>query len=202
MMIKPSSSKCNLNCKYCFYNSIAEARAIKDYGFMKDEVLEEIVKKSIQYSNGGTINIGFQGGEPTLIGLDYYRNLIMYIEKYNNNNTKFNFVIQTNGTLLDEEWVRFFKENNFLVGVSLDGTKDVHNLNRINHNKNGTHKDVMKAIRLLEKANVDFNVLVVVTLILARKVKSTYRFLKENDFRYLQFIPLVKEYYLEQLTLL
>lgn len=189
MMIKPSSSKCNLNCKYCFYNSIAEARYVKDYGFMEDKVLEEIVRKSIEYCNGGYCNIGFQGGEPTLIGIDFYRKLIMYIEKYNNNNTIFNFVIQTNGILLDEEWVDFFKENKFLVGISLDGIKDVHNLNRIDHRKDDTHKDVMNSIKLLKKANVDFNILVVVTSVLARRAKASYRFFKEKGFKYLQFIP-------------
>ncbi len=189
MMLKPSSSKCNLNCKYCFNNYIAEARNIKNYGFMKDEVLEEIVVKSIQYSSGGVVTMGFQGGEPTLIGLDYYKKLIKYIEKHNSNNTKFNFVIQTNGTLLNEDWARFFKENKFLVGISLDGTKMIHNLNRIDYNNDGTYNDVMKGIRILKKFNVDYNILTVVTSMLSRKINSIYRFFKKNDFRYLQFIP-------------
>lgn len=188
-MIKPSSSKCNLNCKYCFYNAIAEARKVMDYGFMKDEVLEEIVKKSVKYSNGGSVTIGFQGGEPTLIGIDYYRRLMKYIEVYNVNNTKFYFVIQTNGTLLDEEWIRFFKKNNFLVGISLDGTKIVHNRYRVDCNNNGTHKDVMRGIRMLKEANIDFNILTVVTSTLCRRISSIYKFYRENDFRYLQFIP-------------
>lgn len=188
VMLKPSSSKCNLNCKYCFYHSISNARDIEDYGFMKVETLEEIVKRIKSYCDGGQCTIGFQGGEPLLRGIDFYKDLIRYVNK-NNNGTSFSYTIQTNGTLITEEWASFFKENNILVGVSLDGTKEIHNLNRVDYSGKESFNDVVKSINLLRKCNVDFNVLVVVTSALAKKIESAYKFLKKNDLRYLQFIP-------------
>lgn len=188
LMIKPSSSKCNLKCKYCFYHSIADARDIKDYGFMKEEVLEGIIKKAISYCGDGACTIGFQGGESTLIVIDFYKKLIELVQKYNKN-TKITYCIQTNGTLLNEEWAKFFKENNFLVGLSLDGTKEVHNLNRVDYLSKDTFNKVLKAAKLLEKYQVEFNILTVVTSTLCKKIESCYKFFKKNNFKYLQFIP-------------
>lgn len=188
LMIKPSSSKCNLECKYCFYNSISSSRNIYDYGFLKESTLKEIIQKSSAYCNGGNCVVGFQGGEPLLIGLSFYKRLIEYIKCFNNG-TKFSFSLQTNGTLITEEWAKLFKENNFLIGISLDGNKDIHNLNRVNRKHEETFNGVMKGIRLLKKYNVDFNILTVVTSAMCKKVESTYNFFKKNDFKYLQFIP-------------
>ncbi|MBQ6820203.1 MAG: anaerobic sulfatase maturase [Clostridium sp.] len=189
VMIKPSSSKCNLKCKYCFYNSIAEEREIKDYGFMSQETLEVIIDRIEEYCNGGICNIGFQGGEPLLIGLEFYKKLIEITSK---KNTKFNFMLQTNGTLINEEMAKLFHDNKFLIGISLDGNKELHNLNRINHANSGTFKDVMNGIKLLKKHKVDFNILVVVTRTLSKKIEDCYRFLRKNDFNYIQFIPFIE----------
>lgn len=188
LMIKPASSKCNLKCKYCFYNSIADERNVKDYGFIKVEVLEEIVKKAISYCGDGNCTIGFQGGEPTLIGLDFYKNLINFVKKYNKK-TKINYFLQTNGILINDEWAKFLKENSFLVGISLDGNKEVHNINRVDYLNRKTFNKVIKATEILEKYNVDFNILVVVTSELRKKIDSCYNLFKKKNFRYLQFIP-------------
>lgn len=188
LMIKPSSSKCNLNCKYCFYNSIADEREIKDYGFMKEEVLEQIIKKAILYCGDGNCTIGFQGGEPTLIGLDFYKKLVELVKKYNKN-TNISYFLQTNGILINDEWAEFLKQNNFLVGISLDGNKEVHNINRIDYLHRETFSKVIRATEILKKHNVDFNVLVVVTPALSKKIDSCYNFFKKKNFRYLQFIP-------------
>lgn len=188
VMLKPSSSKCNLNCKYCFYHSISSARDVEDYGFMKTETLEEIVEKIKTYCNGGECTIGFQGGEPLLRGIEFYKDLIKYANE-NNNGTSFKYTIQTNGTLITEEWAAFLKENDILVGVSLDGTKEIHNLNRLDYMEKDTFNDVFKGISLLKKYDVEFNVLVVVTSVLAKKIESVYKFFKKNDLKYLQFIP-------------
>lgn len=107
IMIKPSSSKCNLKCKYCFYHSIADARDIKDYGFMPISTLKEIIFKASDYCDGGHCSIGFQGGESTLIGLDFYKELIKFTNEIDNG-TSFSFSIQTNATLLNNEWGEFF----------------------------------------------------------------------------------------------
>ncbi len=188
VMLKPSSSKCNLNCKYCFYHCISSSRDIEDYGFMEKETLEEIVEKIKAYCNGGECTIGFQGGEPLLRGIDFYKDLMKYVNE-NNNGTTFKYSIQTNGTLITEEWTSFIKENNILVGVSLDGSKDIHNLNRLDYKGKETFNEVIKGINLLKKYDVDFNILVVVTSVVAKKIESCYKFLKKNNLRYLQFIP-------------
>lgn len=189
VMIKPSSSKCNLKCKYCFYNSIADEREVSDYGFMSEEALEVIVDRIEEYCGGGVCNMGFQGGEPMLAGLDFYKNLIELTSK---KKTKFNFMLQTNGTLINEEFAKLFYDNKFLIGVSLDGNKELHNLNRVNHFNNGSFKDAMRGIELLKKYNVDFNILVVVTHALSKKIESCYKFLRKNEFNYIQFIPFIE----------
>ncbi|WP_066889051.1 anaerobic sulfatase maturase [Clostridium nigeriense] len=188
LMIKPSSSKCNLNCKYCFYHSIAEARDIEDYGFLKEDTLKVIIEKASDYCNGGSCVIGFQGGEPLLIGLNFYKKLIEFVKDFGNN-TNFSFSLQTNGTLITDEWAEFFSKNNFLIGLSLDGNKDIHNLNRVNYKNEETFNKVMRGIKLLQKYNVEFNILTVVTSALCKKIESTYNFFKKNNFKYLQFIP-------------
>lgn len=188
VMIKPSSSKCNLNCKYCFYNDISKKRDIKDYGFMKTETIKEIINKAILYCGDGSCTIGFQGGEPLLRGIYFYKDFINYIKKVNKE-TKFNFFIQTNGTLINDEWSMFFKENNFLVGVSLDGERSINDLNRIDYFDSGTQSSIQKGIMSLKKHKVEFNILSVVTPALSKKIKSTYNYFKQNKFNYLQFIP-------------
>ncbi len=189
LMIKPSSSKCNLKCKYCFYNSISDAREIRDYGFMKEDTIKKVLDRVLEYSNGGSCSIAFQGGEPLLIGIDFYRKLIDYIKINNFNGTTFSFALQTNGTLINNEWANFFSENNFLIGISLDGNKYLHNLNRVDHLNNDSFNRVMKGIHTLEKYNVDYNILTVITSALCKKIDSTYSFYKKNNFNYLQFIP-------------
>ena len=188
LMIKPSSSKCNLKCKYCFYHSIADARDIKDYGFMPLSTLKEIVLKAADYCNGGHCSIGFQGGESTLVGLEFYKELIKYTKEITNS-TSFSFSIQTNGTLLNDEWGEFLKENKFLVGISLDGNKDIHNLNRLDYKNNGSFNSVNKGITILKKYDVDFNILTVITSALCKKVEGIYNFYKKNNFKYIQFNP-------------
>ena len=160
MMIKPSSSKCNLKCKYCFYNSIADAREIKDYGFMEESTIEKILDRALEYCNGGNCSIAFQGGEPLLIGINFFKNLIIYI-KANNNGTTFTFALQTNGTLINDEWAKFFNENKFLIGISLDGNKDLHNLNRVDYLNNDSFNKVMKGINILKENKVDFNIVTI-----------------------------------------
>ena len=188
ILIKPASGMCNLRCKYCFYYSIAGNREVESYGIMTKETLETIVKKGIEYSD--TIcGFTFQGGEPTLTGIKFYEELIELQNKYNKKNIKIHNAIQTNGTLIDEEWAKFFKKNNFLVGLSLDGYNDVHNLNRIGLNGKDTFNDVMKTVRLFNKYKVEYNILYVVTSNTARHAHKIYDFFRANRFKYIQFIP-------------
>ena len=188
ILIKPSSSLCNLKCKYCFYHDEAENRENASYGFMKEDVLEEIIKKAAVYCKG-TCTIVFQGGEPTLRGLDFFEEVIRLQKKYKTEEMMFSNAIQTNGMKLDREWARFFKKNRFLVGISLDGNSFTHDFFRIDSVGEGTFQQVMKGIKILQEESVDYNILTVVTPIVVKKISKIYSFYKEMGFEYLQFIP-------------
>ena len=156
---------------------------------MKEDTVKKILDRIFEYCNGGNCSIAFQGGEPLLVGITFYKELIDYIKANNSNGTSFSFALQTNGTLINNEWAKFFNENNFLIGVSLDGNKDLHNLNRVDYLNNESFNRVMKGIHILEEYNVEYNILTVITSALCKKIDSTYKFYKKNNFNYLQFIP-------------
>lgn len=188
LLIKPASGNCNLRCKYCFYHSIADNRSIKSYGTMNIDLLEELVKKSLEYADGAC-TFGFQGGEPTLVGLDFYRKLIEFQAKYNIKKVQIFNALQTNGMVIDDEWAKFLAEKNFLVGISLDGPKDIHDMNRVDVRNSGTFSQVMHAIDLFNKFQVEYNILTVVNSITSRHILKIYNFFKKQGFKYLQFIP-------------
>ena len=188
LMIKPASSNCNLRCSYCFYEDECKNREIHSYGFMKEEVLEAVVKKALEAAEI-SCTFGFQGGEPTLAGLDFFRKFISYTQQYKKLETKVSFCLQTNGTLLNEEWVAFLKEHHFLVGISLDGTKDIHDKNRRDGNGKETFQRILKNAKMLMKNGVDVNILCVLTKQSAKKITSIYTYLKKEGFYYHQYIP-------------
>ena len=188
LLIKPASGSCNMRCRYCFYADVADSRVVKSRGIMSAETLEIVVKKALSETRSHCV-IGFQGGEPTLAGLDFFHLLIELERKHNTNGIKVSYALQTNGLLLDDDWARLFRENNFLVGLSIDCTKRVHDYLRADSAKNGTHNRCMAAARLLVKHRVDFNILSVVTRQLAAHPDTAYHFYKQNGFRYIQFIP-------------
>ena len=188
LLIKPASSNCNLRCEYCFYHSIAENRQIDSYGIMDTETLEVLVKKALEYSDD-ICTFAFQGGEPTLAGLEFYKKLIEFVTKYNNKNVKINYAIQTNGIIIDDKWAEFLAANNFLVGLSLDGPKDIHDSHRVMPNGKGSYSRVIETVSLFNKYNVEYNILFVVTSNVARYINKIYKFFKSQGFKYLQFIP-------------
>lgn len=188
IMVKPSSSNCNMRCKYCFYCSISRKRIHQSWGFMNFELLEKIVQKALNEAEHAC-TFAFQGGEPTLVGIDFYKKLLEYEKKYNKKNIKINNAIQTNGLVIDEEWARFLAQNDFLVGISLDGTKDIHDLYRVDNQGKGTFQRVIKAIHLLNQYHTKYNILTVVTAQVARHIHKIYNFFKNKNFTYLQFIP-------------
>ncbi len=188
LLIKPASSSCNMACKYCFYHDEAQNRTTANYGIMPKETRNSLLQK-IFAAGFESIDLMFQGGEPTLAGLDFYRELTERVKQYNIHNIPVRYAIQTNGYALTEEWAKFLAEHRFLVGISLDGTKEIHNLNRLDAKGKDTHKRVMGGIKLLQKHQVEFNILSVVTKSFARHIDSIWRFYKENGFSYLQFIP-------------
>jgi len=188
VLIKPSSDKCNMQCKYCFYHDIFKKRGQKSYGFMDIDLLEVIVQKACTEVEE-EVTFAFQGGEPTLVGIDFFQKLIRYEKKYNQKNLKINHAIQTNGLLINKEWAIFLAKNHFLVGVSLDGLKSINDSFRIDNRGEGTYLRIIHGIENLKKYHVNFNVLSVVTSQLARHIHQIYRFFQKRGFKYLQFIP-------------
>ena len=187
LLIKPASSICNLKCKYCFYHSSASQRQTECYGLMDINLLEELVIKALEYADG-FCTFAFQGGEPTLVGLEFYKQLLEFQKKYNKKGVKINNALQTNGVIINEEWAIFLADNKFLVGLSLDGPKEIHDSLRIDAKGNGSFNSVMNASRLFDKYNVEYNILTVVSANVARHANKVYNFFKINNFKYLQFI--------------
>ncbi len=188
VLIKPASSACNMRCAYCFYRDEAERRREPFAGMLSPERMEEVVGSAMEYAEG-VCTFVFQGGEPTLAGLDFYRDVIRLERKHQKPGVQIRNAIQTNGYGVDDEWARFFAENRFLVGLSLDGPAELHNLNRVDAAGRGTFNAVMRTARLLDKRQVEYNILCVVTGRNARSIARIYNFLKKQGFRWLQFIP-------------
>jgi uncharacterized protein len=188
ILIKPASSACNLRCKYCFYCDEAENRTEKNYGMMTGDILEVLVKKAFEYGES-YVGFAFQGGEPTLAGLGFYRKLIELQQKYNRKKVKIGNAIQTNGTLIDADWAEFLAKNRFLVGVSLDGPKDIHDLNRVDAQGKGSYNRIMKTVALFKQYGVEYNILSVVCKSVARHIGQVYHYFVKQGFGYLQFIP-------------
>jgi len=188
LLIKPASSGCNLRCAYCFYHEASKKREIRNYGMMRLDTLERIVSRAFEEAEK-QIAFAFQGGEPTLAGLDFYRAFIALVKKHDTGDVKVSMAIQTNGVLLDEEWAGFLHENGFLVGLSIDGYKDLHDVNRTDGKGGGSHQSAMRAAALLTKHGVAFDILCVVNRLTARHIDKVYSFFKRSGFRRLQFIP-------------
>lgn len=188
ILIKPASSACNMACRYCFYRDVAEHRAQAFEGMLSLEDMERVIRAGMEYAEH-ICSFAFQGGEPTLAGLDFYRRVVELQSKYARPGVEIRNAIQTNGLLIDEAWAKFFAEHHFLVGLSLDGPADLHNLNRVDAADDGTFNRVLRAAQLMEKHGVEFNILCVVTGRNARAVEKIYRFYRRQGFRWLQFIP-------------
>ncbi|MBW3117411.1 anaerobic sulfatase maturase [Providencia rettgeri] len=193
LMAKPTSYTCNIDCVYCFYQG-------KDSGtlsqktpsrFMSDDVLENYIKKYIIQNPTQLVEFAWQGGEPTMAGIDFYQKALSLQKKYANGK-KITNTLQTNGILIDDNWGEFLSKNNFLVGISLDGTKHIHDRYRKTHAGKSTHDKVVNAVRILQKYNVEFNVLIVVNEYTAKYPLEVYKYLtQEVKANYLQFIPSV-----------
>ena len=188
LLIKPASAGCNLRCRYCFYADVASARDVPNRGMMSLATLETLVKRAFEEA-GQFVSFGFQGGEPMLAGLDFYRAFCDFQERYNTRGIEFSNSIQTNGSLVDQAWAAFFAERHFLVGLSVDGDKSVHDTFRLDAHGDGTHGRCMAAAKALKDAGAEFNLLSVVTRQFARHPDKAWQFYKKNDFRYVQLIP-------------
>lgn len=192
-LIKPASSACNMKCKYCFYHDVVSNREVRSYGNMLPETMHNIISKTLDVEDNAQISYAFQGGEPTLVGLDYFKAFIHEVEQTKKDNQTIVYSLQTNGTLLDDEWVQFLKDNDFLIGLSLDGYKENHDYFRITNQNTDTYKRVLNALSLLRKYDVTFNVLTVLTDPLAKHPQKLYNFYKELGLTHVQLIPCLPE---------
>lgn len=191
LMTKPTGSLCNLDCSYCFYLEKSELYSDTSNFRMQPEVLETYIKSYIEAQPVEEVNFAWQGGEPTLLGVDFYRKAVLLQKKYAGDK-KINNAFQTNGILINEAWADFFLENNFLVGISIDGPERLHDAYRVDRGGKPTFQRVMAAIELLKKKSVEFNTLTTVHRKNSLFPIEVYRFLKDIGSGYIQFIPIVE----------
>ncbi|MFR9566166.1 MAG: anaerobic sulfatase maturase [Rikenellaceae bacterium] len=189
-MIKPAGSTCNLDCHYCYYLDKALQYGGKQ-AVMSEELLELYVKEYIDANDVDLVNFCWHGGEPLLLNINFYRKAIEFQEKYANGK-KIENTLQTNGLLLNEEWCDFFAQNNFLIGVSLDGPKDIHDSFRLTKKQEPTFDKVIAGINLMKSKGVEFNTLSVVNSKCEGRGREIYRFFKALGSKYMQFLPAVE----------
>ncbi len=189
---KPTGAICNLGCSYCFFLD-KEQLYEGDQFRMSDEMLDTYIRSLIEMHRVPQVTVAWQGGEPTLMGLDFYRKSIELEERYRKPGMSFLNTMQTNGTLLNDEWCEFFAENDFLIGISIDGPRELHDAYRVNKRGEGTFDKVMAGLRLLQKHNVEYNVLTTVNHINGDYPLEVYRFLRDDaGTDWMQFIPVVE----------
>ena len=188
-MIKPASSLCNLRCKYCFYTEVANLREVQSFGIMQERTADALlgnVEASLR--PGDQVVFAFQGGEPTLAGLDYFRHFVSAASRWDPD-VQIAYALQTNATLLDDEWCLFLKKHHFLVGVSFDILQDCHDAARVDRGGAVTCKRVEAAISLLERYRVEYNVLCTLTNQVARHPQQVWRRILQMDLRFVQLTP-------------
>lgn len=197
LIAKPSGPICNLDCTYCFYTE-KESLFKKGTSFkMNDEVLEQFILNYIHKQNTELIPFVWQGGEPLLLGIDYYKKVLALQEKHRGNK-KIHNSIQTNGTLLNDDWAKFFKQHDFLVGLSMDGPDYIHDKYRVDRGQRTTFDKIYKGMKLLQKYDVPFNILVCITNESLKYGPEIYRFFVDEGVKYIQFTPIVERVSSEQ----
>ncbi|MGI9609294.1 MAG: radical SAM protein, partial [Acidimicrobiia bacterium] len=191
-MAKPTGPICNLDCEYCFFLS-KEMLYPGDRFRMADEMLEEYIRQLLESHRTPEVNIAWQGGEPTMMGLDFFKRSIELVEKYRKPHQQVAYSIQTNGTLLNERWASFFKENGFLVGLSVDGPEELHDAYRVDKRGLGSFDRVMAGYEHLKAAEVDVNVLCTVHAANQNHPLEVYRFFRDElGVQFIQFIPILE----------
>lgn len=191
IMAKAIGPICNLDCKYCFYLEKEQLYPNNERWKMSDDKLETFIRDYIAAQPSQEVSFAFQGGEPTLLGVSYFHKVVEFQKKHANGKQITN-AFQTNGTLLDDEWGEFLAENQFLVGLSIDGPEDLHNFYRVDKKGRDTYKDVMRGLTILRKHQVEFNTLTCINAQTVQHPIKIYKFLKDIGSRYLQFIPIVE----------
>lgn len=191
VMLKPAGAHCNLACKYCYYLEKNKLYPTAQRHLMSDEMLEQFTREYIEAQTMNQVLFTWHGGEPLLRSIDFYRKALSLQQKYAGGR-RIDNVIQTNGTLLTDEWCEFFAQNHWLVGISIDGPQPDHDHYRLTAAGKPSWKKVMQGIKLLKKHGVEWNAMAVVNAYNANHPLEFYRFFKENGCQFLQFTPIVE----------
>jgi len=192
-MVKPTGALCNLDCTYCYYLHKEKLLGSETQFRISDEILETHIRQYIEGQRGDEVVFSWQGGEPTLLGVEFFEKVVALEKKYQRPNQRIENDLQTNGTLLDDEWCAFLRDHKFLVGLSIDGPQELHDKFRVNKGGQPTFEKVFAAGQRLQKYHIPFNTLTVVNRVNAKKPLDVYRFLsRELRPRQLQFIPCVE----------
>ena len=193
VLAKPTGAQCNLDCDYCFFLS-KEMLYPNSRMRMSDEQLERYLRQLIEaHATAPQVTIAWQGGEPTLMGLDFFRRSVEIAQSYLRPGQRALHTIQTNGTLIDAEWANFFKEHEYLVGISIDGPRDIHDAYRVTKGGRGSFAKVMRGLAHLREAGVEFNALTTLHAANAGRGAEVYRFLRDDcGARFIQFIPIIE----------
>jgi len=192
LLAKPSGSTCNIDCTYCFFLS-KESLYPNEKHRMSDATLEAYIRQLLESHRTPTVTVAWQGGEPTLMKLEFFKRSVELVEKYRRAGQQVQHTFQTNGILLDDEWCAFFKEHNFLVGLSVDGPREIHDAYRLDRAKRGTFDRVIMGWRHLRQHGVEFNILCTVNAANEKHGRDVYRFFRdEMGAKWVQFIPIVE----------
>src|SRR5580765_3994928 len=199
LLAKPTGAVCNLDCAYCFF--LSKEMLYPGSRFrMADDLLETYIRQLIEaHAQSPEVAIAWQGGEPTLMGVEFFRRSVELANNYLKPGQRAAYTIQTNATLLDEEWAAFLAENDFLVGVSIDGPRDLHDTYRVDKGGKGSFDKVMRGLGFLRDAGADWNALTTVHAANAEHGRRIYRFLRDEcGARFMQFIPIIERISNEQ----
>lgn len=189
---KPIGAICNLDCHYCYYLKKEYLYPQGESFRMPEDLLEEYIVQHIKAFPGPVIRFSWHGGEPTVLGLDYFRKIVALQRKHQPSRQRIANGIQTNGTLLDDDWCRFLANMDFAVGLSLDGPPELHNLHRVTRNQKPTHEQTMRGYQLLRQSGIACDILCVVNAQNVQYPTQVYRFFKQINAQYVTFLPLVE----------
>ncbi len=193
LLAKPTGAVCNLDCEYCFF--LSKEMLYPGSRFrMADDLLEEYIRQLVEaHARSPYVTIAWQGGEPTLMGLDFFRRSVELARRHLRPGQQVEHTIQTNGTLLDAEWATFFRENGFLVGISIDGPRELHDAYRVNKGGKGSFDEVMRGLGHLRDAGVEWNALTTIHAANAGHGAEVYRFLRDEcGAKFVQLIPIIE----------
>ncbi|HEY9648014.1 MAG TPA: anaerobic sulfatase maturase [Chroococcidiopsis sp.] len=192
LLAKPTGAICNLDCEYCFFLSKEQLYPGSKFR-MADDVLETYIRQLLESHQTPEVTIAWQGGEPTLMGLEFFQHAMALVEKYKKPGQQINHTIQTNGTRLDDSWGSFLKQHHFLVGLSVDGPQPLHDTYRVDKRGRGSFEQVMQGWKILKQYHVDFNILCTVNAANGDRPVEVYRFFRDQlGAEFIQFIPIIE----------